>query len=92
MFVPGPYKWHCEYDEDEHPKECSVGKITSWGGYFIAVISDDVPEGEREGTARLLHAAPDMHKALKYARRFLNENDCDIEFIDKIIQKAEGKS
>ena len=44
----------------------------------------------RPGDANLIAVAPDMYTALKYARRFLNKNDHDIEFIDNIIAKAEG--
>lgn len=39
----------------------------------------------------LLAAAPDLLAALKYARRFLDEEDADLRVIDAAILKAEGK-
>ena len=45
----------------------------------------------REANAHLIAASPEMYEALKYARRFLNPEDHDLDFIDKALKKAEGK-
>lgn len=38
--------------------------------------------------ARLIAAAPDLLKALKYARRFLHPDDHDVSYIDGVIDAA----
>lgn len=43
-----------------------------------------------EADARLIAAAPDILAALKYARRFLNGVDHDVNYVDASITKAEG--
>lgn len=42
--------------------------------------------------ARLIAAAPDLLEALKYARRFLRGLDHDVDYVDGVIAKAEGRS
>lgn len=49
--------------------------------------------GERAeivANARLIAAAPDLLKALEYARRFVKPADVDTDFIDAAIAKARG--
>jgi len=46
----------CHDSEDDD--ECSVGRIAPWGGHYIAVIHDDVPEDERQEVADFIAAAP----------------------------------
>lgn len=74
-FIPGPWKSHCDYlDPDgDIVGECSVGKIAQWGGFYIAVIHDDVPEGEREATANVIAAAPELYEALTICKNKLIE-------------------
>lgn len=61
-------------------------------GETICKVSSPTPSwDEAQANANLMSASPDMYEALKYARRFLNEKDVDIKFIDKALSKAEGK-
>lgn len=41
--------------------------------------------------ANLIAAAPELLEALKYARRFLNKADHDIDYIDAVVAKALGQ-
>ena len=41
-----------------HAGESSVGRICPWGGHYICIIHDDVPEGEREEVAKYIAEAP----------------------------------
>lgn len=41
---------------------------------------------------RLHESADDLLATLKYARRFVDEEDADTEYIDDVIARAEGKS
>lgn len=45
---------------------------------------------ERRANANLIAAAPELLKALKYARRFLTRVDHDVTMVDAVIAKAEG--
>ena len=51
----------------------------------------NVAEVYEESDAHIIAASKDMYEALKYARRFLNEKDVDMKFIDATLTKAEGK-
>jgi hypothetical protein len=43
-----------------------------------------------DANANLIAAAPDMLETLKYVRRFISAYDCDAEFVESVIAKAEG--
>lgn len=49
-----------------------------------------VGEEQFNANGLAMAAAPEILKALKYARRFLKAEDVDIAYIDSIIAKAEG--
>jgi hypothetical protein len=78
-----PGTWADRWDED--------------GGAFVTgdgtVIADMVgPKERRKANARLIASAPELLKALKYARRFLRGIDHDVDYVDAVIAKAEGRS
>ena len=63
-------------------------------GYGIEILQDDYgdhngyPREQRLADAKLIAAAPDLLKALKYAVRFLKKEECDVEYIESAIKKA----
>lgn len=75
------WKSSCTYkntDGDVYIDECSVGRICNWGGHYIAIIHDDVPEDEREALAEFIANAPSKIKELQE----------ELEAKDKIIESA----
>ena len=56
----GPLVWQKETETTS----ASVGMICKWGGITIAEISPEVPEGERDGYARMFAASWDLFNAL----------------------------
>jgi len=69
-----------------------VGVINKQCLYRIADCrKSGLSDEENSANAHLIAAAPEMYEALKYARRFLNPKDQDVDFIDKALNKAEGK-
>ena len=45
-------------------QSASVGRICAWGGFVIAEISSEVPEGERDEYARKFSMVEDLESAL----------------------------
>lgn len=54
----GPLVWSAETENDY----ASVGMICQWGALTVAIISDEVPDGEADEYAALFAAAPDLAK------------------------------
>lgn len=61
--LDGKLSWRPETDD----QPASVGRICAWGGFVIAEISNEVPEGERDEYARKFAAAEDLYEALEQA-------------------------
>lgn len=64
---------------------------------FEVVNQDgDIVAGEwgirNEDDARLISTAPELLKALKYARRWLRKEDHDTDYVDQVIAKAESEA
>ncbi|MBX5131642.1 hypothetical protein HJB80_02905 [Rhizobium lentis] len=81
-------------------KSGPVGSDEYHGGYqdgrndALSLVEDALEnklDGPAEVSDSLLASAPDLLKALKYARRFLRGIDHDVDYVDSIIAKAEGK-
>jgi len=52
--------WTFEHDT----KETSVGRIAPWGGHYILIIHDDVPDDVKEDVAQFIANAPSVIKKL----------------------------
>ncbi|MGT3569130.1 hypothetical protein ACVQH5_29455 [Klebsiella pneumoniae] len=63
--------------------------IESEGG--LIALAYKRGKGSMKANARLIAAAPELLDALKYARRFLRGPDHDVDYVDGIIAKAEGR-
>lgn len=57
----------CSYKDPDGDciDECSVGRIAPWGGHYIAIIHDDVPEDERKELAEFIANAPEKIEKLE---------------------------
>lgn len=88
MHTPEP--WHAE----ERGKEVQVWSERKEGDVTmrecVAVING-LPNDITRADGRLTAAAPELLEALKYARRFLNNVEHDVSFIDAAIAKATGE-
>ena len=103
-FVKGPYESICTHKDPDGEviDECSIGKICVWGGFTIAVISDEVPDDQKQATALFLKAAPDMYEALNKLVEYINyEGPASrewraitewVEKSEKALAKARGES
>lgn len=99
--TPGPWSWS-NLSEDENSLRGEGGKIVFWGdnissGFqtddgWAARIGATNSDDESECNAKLIAAAPDLLEALQYARRFMNKQDHDIEYVDAAIARALGKN
>ncbi|RVQ13924.1 hypothetical protein CN067_27710 [Sinorhizobium meliloti] len=58
-------------------------------GTGIGSLPNDYPLPRLAADA--LSDAPESLKALKYARRFLRGLDHDVDYVDAVIAKAEGR-
>lgn len=54
------------------------------------IVSEDHRQ-ELFANGRLIAAAPELLEALRYARRFVDPENCDVAFIDAAIAKARGE-
>ena len=68
-------------------------------GYDISSESESIVScegilagGNGEANARLIAAAPDLLEALRYAARFLRDEDHDTAFVRATIAKATGET
>jgi len=61
------WKHSCNYNDPDGEilDECSIGRITSWGGHYIAIVHTDVPEDERKKVAEFIANAPSLIGKLK---------------------------
>lgn len=67
--------------------------VSSKTEYIVGTVDEEGRYGaiDSEEHAALISLVPEMFKALKYARRFLNSEDHDIAYIDYILAKAQEK-
>lgn len=72
-----------------------------WTAHRKSVESDEfsvrTDDGHRvavvygEGNARAVEALPELIEALRYARRFVDRESCDVAYLDAVIAKARGE-
>lgn len=86
--IDGPWQATEKFDRDgnsfwiiETTRECD--------GWEIADVRCDVPS--HGDNAKLMAVAPELLKALVYARRFLRKDEHDTDYVDSIIAKARGE-
>lgn len=67
-----------------HAGETSVGRIAPWGGHYICIIHDDVPEDERQEVARFIAEAPEKIKNLESIIEEIRDIHTDEKYFDEI--------
>jgi len=96
--TPGPWKFCIAFEPErgEVPPDysghgfCDNPAIYGAEDTFI-VGCDEYDVFDNPDDTRLILAAPELLEALKYARRFLNQNDHDVAYVDAAIAKATGE-
>lgn len=68
-----------------------VCEVTDWVGEDGAMTVAKLLSAADGVDTNLIDAAPDLLEALKYARRFLRGLDHDVDYVDGVIAKAEGR-
>ena len=89
--TPGP--WEVDY---EGPCRLAIIAPNDVDGAMVAFTNLQNVDGDMdEANARLIAAAPDLLKAIKIARTWINLdyplNQDDVDTVDAAIAKAEGK-
>ena len=72
-------------EEGDYINECSVGRIAPWGGHYICIIHDDVPEDEREEIAEFIATAP---KKITDLEQQLATSKAECDRLNGIINKS----
>lgn len=89
-FTPGPWNFRTAANGD-----CGIsadGTVVFVEAFAEIRHSGENAREEAKANARLIAAAPELLQALKYARRFLRGIDHDVDYVDGVIAKAEGRS
>jgi len=88
-FTAGNWKLRvtgCKYQivKEDNPKAliATVGSMQA----------SPIPTSEHRANVTLILHAAEVFKALKYARRFVDENEVDTDYLDRVINHAEGNS
>jgi len=89
-YTKGP--WHIDAFNNIWSEDTDICKMSLININEHADGYRDKSAEEHVANAHLIAASPELLHALKYVRRYLNEEDHDVGFIDAIINKAEGKS
>lgn len=87
-YTRGP--WDFDWGDKYHSKYRFILGADKYGDReFVCEIFGGTEE-EIIANANLIVTAPELLHALKYVRRYLNEEDHDVGFVDAIIAKADG--
>lgn len=78
-------KWKVYGADKNHPSEIGVSACDGQVDIYKAPLTRDT-----RANAHLIASAPEMLEALKYVRRFVKKDDVDVEYVDEIINRAEG--
>lgn len=98
QFTPGP--WRAQYTAITAKGAVDTCFGTVWGpiAYIEPLLVHDTEgrewstSGTPKANAHLIAAAPCLYEALQYARRFLNADDHDTDYVDAILAKARNQT
>ncbi|SFR07112.1 hypothetical protein [Desulfoscipio geothermicus] len=82
-------KTHCEFEKQVNTELLSL-RVTEDAILFEIAKRKYYHTQEAEEIVRRVNIHEELLEALKYARRFLNKENHDTDYIDEIIRKAKG--
>ena len=86
------------WSEETDDENASVGVIAPWGGFYAAIIHDDVPKGEQDEYAQKFAAAEDLIDALQNVNQIIAEasstgfNYKDGDWAEKLFKSQQKTS